>query len=122
MPGSHRVLVVEDELDTAQTLALLLKAAGHDVQFAISATAARECASRFRPEVVLVDLNLPDGDGCGLAGELKRDAALPVRIIAMTGYDTDQLRRRAMKSGCDGYLVKPVDLAALDRAIRRLPG
>ena len=114
-----RVLVVEDELDTAQTVALILKAVGHQVEFAISAAAARQCAARFRPEVALIDLALPDGDGCDLARELKRDQRLPgLRVVMMTGFDNEPLRRRAAKAGCDRYLVKPLDLQALDQAIR----
>jgi two-component system CheB/CheR fusion protein len=119
LSDNYRVLVVEDELDTAQTVALLLKAVGHEVQFAISAAAARECAERFRPQVALIDVVLADGDGCDLAREMKRDPGLSgLRVVVMTGYDNEPLRRRAARAGCDCYLVKPLDLAALDRAIR----
>lgn len=119
---SQRILVIEDELDTAQTLAVLFKGMGHELEFAISASAALECAQRFRPSVVLIDLLLPDGDGCDLAHTLKQDAALPgLTVIAMTGFGSEQLRRRALKSGCDAYLQKPVDLAAVDALVRSVP-
>ena len=119
---SQRILVIEDELDTAQTLAVLFKGMGHELEFAISASAALECARRFRPNVVLIDLLLPDGDGCDLARTLKQDAGLPgLTVIAMTGFGSEQLRRRALKSGCDAYFQKPVDLAAVDALLRSGP-
>lgn len=119
---NQRILVIEDELDTAQTLAVLFKGMGHELEFAISASAALECARRFRPTVVLIDLLLPDGDGCDLARTLKQDAALPgLTVIAMTGFGSEQLRRRALKSGCDAYLQKPIDLEEVDALLRAGP-
>lgn len=110
-----RVLVVDDNLDTVHTTALLLRARGHEVEFAINGLAALFIAQRFRPQVVLLDLGLPDSDGVDLARQLKHHPELKdVRIIAMTGRAGDENRRRAMGAGCDEYLMKPVAAALLD--------
>jgi DNA-binding response OmpR family regulator len=116
----RRILVIEDELDTAQTLALILKGVGHEVQFAISAEAGLDCARKFRPQVVFLDLLLPDGDGCDVARTLKHEHG-GLLVFAFTGFGTEQLRRRAMRSGCDAYLEKPMEPAAIEALLRKPP-
>lgn len=104
-----RVLVVDDNLDTVHTTALLLRDRGHDVEFAINGIAALFIAQRFRPKVVLLDLSLPDSDGVDIARQLRHHPDLKnVRIIAITGRGGEENRARAMSAGCDEYLMKPV--------------
>jgi two-component system CheB/CheR fusion protein len=112
-----RVLVVDDDLDTAHSMAWLLRDMGHDVQFAINGYAALDVAKRFRPTVVLLDLGLPDFDGCVLAGRLRREAGLDaVRIVAVTGKGEEH-RERALQTGCDGFYRKPLDPRALQAVL-----
>lgn len=106
-----RVLVVDDNLDTAESMAFLVRGLGHEVNFAISGRVALEVARAFRPNIVFLDLGLPDVDGCELAGQLRGEAQSPgTRIIAVTGSGRLEDRERALRSGCDDYVVKPLDM------------
>ena len=90
-----RVLVVDDNVDTVTTLAMLVQESGHDVRTAYDGAAVLEAALDYRPDVVLLDIGLP-----GL-----RDAVL----VAMTGYGREVDRRRSQEAGFDHHLVKPAD-------------
>ena len=117
-----RLLVVDDELDTAQTIALLLTHDGHKVSYAVTAKAALEIAAEQRPNVIVLDLALPDMDGIELARRLKAlDGGRQTRIVAITGRldDAESLARAA---GCERLLRKPVTPQALDAIIREGPG
>ena len=109
-PRSRRVLLVEDNLDTLHTTALLLRDMGHEVEYAINGYAALELVRVFKPEVVILDLGLPGMDGFELCRRLKRDPDLrAVRVIALTGYNQDEYRVRSREAGCEIHLVKPVE-------------
>ena len=111
---SFRVLVVDDLRDSADTLALLLDAMGHDVRSAYDSRQALELADSFRPEVVLLDLGMPGLNGYDICRRLR---ALPggdaIMIIAQTGWGQDEDHRRTREAGFDHHLVKPVDMASL---------
>ncbi len=110
----RRVLVVDDNLDYLRSLTLLLRSLGHEVDFAINATAAIPAARRFQPDVVFLDVGLPDGDGRLLAAPLRREAGLSdVRILCVTGRANED-PRRSLEGGCDGHFVKPLDPAMLE--------
>ncbi len=112
----RRVLVVEDNLDTVRSLALLLREMGHKVEYAINGYAAIEAARRFNPEFLVLDLGLPGMDGFELCRLFKRDPVLrPVRVIALTGYSQEDYRRRSLEAGCEEHLIKPVDPTILQR-------
>jgi len=114
----RRVLVVDDHLDTAHTLAILLRGMGHEVEFAINGYAAIEIARRFRPEIVLLDMLLPDLDGCEVARKLReQDGVKNARILAITGSGSNELQDRARQAGCNDYLLKPLDPKLLDALI-----
>lgn len=113
-----RILLIEDSLDTAQTLSFLLRDIGHSVEFAINGYAALTVAERQRPQVVLVDMGLPDFDGISLVRRLKRMPGLEeARIIAVTGRVSDDDERRALAAGCERFLRKPVDPRVLEAVI-----
>ena len=117
---TRRVLVVDDHLDTVDSLAMLLKTMGHEVQFAISGTAAVKIARAFRPEVVLLDFGLPDVKGDQVARHIRSERGLEnVRIIVITGSSQDEDRQRALAAGCEGYHVKPLDGAVLERLLEK---
>jgi signal transduction histidine kinase/ActR/RegA family two-component response regulator len=114
----RRVMVVDDNVDAADSLALLLGLEGHETQCAYSAAAALERASSFAPEVILLDIGLPDMDGYEVA---RRIRALPggaaMTLVALTGYGQAEDRERALSSGFQAHLVKPVDLEVLGRIL-----
>lgn len=119
-PRELRVLVVDDDLDTAQTLATLLHAMDCEVEFALNGEAAIQIARRFMPVVALVDLRLPDMTGWDVARALKDRALGAPRVWAMTGLQDPDAFRRSMEAGCEQHFVKPVDPALLERFLNEL--
>lgn len=110
-----RVLVVEDNLDSVHSMAMLIKTIGHEVQFAINGLAAIDIARKFRPDVVLLDIGLPDFSGNDIARQLKWEPGLEsTRIIAVSGLAQEDARQRALDAGCEDFLAKPVSPAALE--------
>jgi CheY-like chemotaxis protein len=108
-PGGLRVLLVEDNDLVAYGLASLLRRAGHCVQVAPDGSAALAAASAFPPDVALVDIGLPDIDGCDLAARFRTDEGLRgVVLVALTGLGDDGSRRRSEEAGFTHHLVKPV--------------
>ncbi|MBX9628424.1 MAG: response regulator [Gemmataceae bacterium] len=114
------VLVIDDCPDTTGTTVELLRLAGHDAAAAASGRDGLAAADGCPPDVVLIDLGLPDLDGCEVARELRRRAG-PKRplLVAVTGYGTDGDRRRTAAAGFDLHLVKPVPPADLFRLLDR---
>jgi PAS domain S-box-containing protein len=109
-----RILVVDDNADTARGMARLLKLLGHEVRVAHDGPGAIEAALEFRPEFVLLDIGLPGMDGYEVASRLKREGSFQdAIIIAVSGYGQDHDRRRSKEAGFDHHLVKPVDHEAL---------
>lgn len=106
----RRVLIVEDNIDAGRSLAYFLRDVGHQVEHAINGYAAIAIARNLRPDIVFLDLGLPGMDGFTVAREIKREPGLEnVRIVVVTGYGQDEYRERALKTGCDIHLIKPVD-------------
>src|SRR5262249_10808333 len=113
-----RILIVEDNRDTARTLRTLLSRYGHEVNMAHSGTAGVEAARTWRPEVVLCDLGLPEMDGFEVAAALRHDPATSsIRLIAVSGYGQEEDRRRSEAAGFDLHLTKPVDPLELQRLL-----
>ncbi|HEY7237671.1 MAG TPA: response regulator [Burkholderiales bacterium] len=114
----RRVLVVEDNLDSVHSMAILVKMMGHEVQFAINGFAALAVAREFRPHVVLLDLGLPDFNGCEVARQLRFEEALRnTRFIAISALPEPQYRPLALKAGCDEFYAKPIDPQVLERLL-----
>jgi DNA-binding response OmpR family regulator len=113
-----RVLVVDDNFDTARNFYVTLRSAGHEAEFAVNGYGALEAAHRLRPDVVLLDIGLPDFDGCDLARVLRRVPGMErVRILAVSGRGRAEDRHRALQAGCDDYILKPADPAEVERLV-----
>jgi CheY-like chemotaxis protein len=109
-----RVLVVDDNVDAAQTLRDFLDHLGHEAALAHDAVEALELASSFKPDVAMLDIGLPVMDGYELARRLREQLGFTkLRPIAVTGYGQDSDRLRARQAGFDHHLVKPITLEAL---------
>jgi two-component system CheB/CheR fusion protein len=114
----RRVLVVEDNLDSVHSMAILVKMMGHEVRFAINGFAALAIAREFRPDVVLLDLGLPDFNGCEIARQLRFEEALAsTRFIAISALPAQQYRPLALESGCDEFHAKPIDPRLLEKLL-----
>jgi CheY-like chemotaxis protein len=104
-----RVLVIDDDIDTAQTLFLLLLDMGHDAAYATDGSSALERARTLKPDFVFLDIGLPDLDGSEVAALLRADEGCESTIIiAVTGLG-DEHRSRMLRAGCDAFYVKPLE-------------
>ena len=112
--GRLHILVVDDNVDAAEVLGMLLEASGHDVTIEHGARDALARAGAARPDVALLDIGLPEMDGLALARHVRAIPGLAdVTLIAVTGYGQEADRQNAFAAGFDHYLTKPVDFAQL---------
>jgi len=111
----QRVLVVEDDEDSAELLAEIVQRRGHRVTIAHTGQAALDAVTSFEPTVVFLDMGLPDMDGADLCPRLRALLAPPCRLVALTGYSGDQAKLRAL--GFDHCLIKPALPEAIVRAL-----
>lgn len=114
---SHRVLVVDDNEDSADMLGVLLRQWGHEVALAHDGEAALREAERFHPRVVLLDIGLPGLSGYGVAERLRHAAGETPLLVALTGYGQPEDVERARRAGFDLHLLKPVDPNRLREAM-----
>ncbi|HTM56835.1 MAG TPA: ATP-binding protein [Candidatus Udaeobacter sp.] len=118
-PPPRRILVVDDNRDAADSLGLLLRIMGNEVQMAHDGLEAVGAAAAFRPDVVLLDIGLPKLNGYEVARRIREQEGGEKRIlIAVTGWGQDDDRQRSRDSGFDHHMTKPVELAALTRLLR----
>jgi PAS domain S-box-containing protein len=119
-----RILVVDDNMDSAESMATLLRLDGHEVRVVYDGLAAVESALAFRPQVVLLDIGLPGLDGYEVARRLRlSNETKDIFLIALTGYGRTEDRVRALTSGFNYHITKPVDPRELDMIIKKLtPG
>ena len=118
--AARRVLIADDNKDAADTLAMLLELAGHEVRVAHGGRAALTVAQTFRPDVALLDIGMPDLSGHEVARELRRTPwGAGICLIALTGWGGDDDRRRAIEVGFDRHLTKPINPAALEELLAR---
>jgi two-component system CheB/CheR fusion protein len=115
LPHARRVLVVDDNVDAAESLSLLLQADGHHTELAHDGLAAVEATARFAPDIVLLDIGLPGLNGYEAARQMRQhhDGRLRPTLVALTGWGQQQDRERAAQAGFDLHLTKPVDPAVI---------
>jgi len=123
---SKKILVVEDDTDVREILCRSLRKAGYEVQEAEHALGAICAMVRAGADLVLTDIRMPIMDGLGLVRELKaHEDTRRVPVVAMTGFDTPEIRAAALQAGCIGYFTKPIDgsefLGRIEEFIRTAP-
>ncbi len=117
---ARRILVVDDNRDGAESLALLLRAGGHEVRTAHDGAEALEAARAFRPQVVFLDIGLPGMDGYEAARRLRQEPGMEKGLlVALTGYGQEEDRLKAMEAGFNVHLVKPADIDTLQNIMAR---
>jgi signal transduction histidine kinase len=121
-PHARRLLVVDDNRDSAESLAALLGMLGHEVREAFDGRQAIEVARAWLPDLVLLDIGMPGLTGHEVARRLRAEPGLAdTTLIALTGYGSAEDRRESREAGFDGHLVKPVDFDALERILASVP-
>jgi signal transduction histidine kinase/CheY-like chemotaxis protein len=119
--SGHRLLVVDDHVDAADSLALLLRLQGHEVRVAYDGPAALELAQDHRPEMIFLDIGMPGMDGFEVARRVKQIPGMGcVRLAALTGWGQQEDRRRTAEAGFDHHLVKPAEPDALEKLLAGL--
>jgi signal transduction histidine kinase/CheY-like chemotaxis protein len=117
-PAAHRVMVADDNKDAADSLAMLLELAGHEVRVARGGRAALSLAQTFRPDVAIIDIGMPDLNGYEVARQLRREPwGTGISLVALTGWGRDDDRRQASDAGFDRHITKPVDPETIDRLL-----
>jgi CheY-like chemotaxis protein len=112
--ATYRVLVADDNRDAAKSLAMLLRALGHEVAVVYDGTTTVSTARSFRPHIALLDIGMPGLDGYGAARAIRGDPdGQHMKIVALTGWGQDEDARRAREAGFDAHLVKPAELETL---------
>jgi two-component system CheB/CheR fusion protein len=118
-----RVLVVEDNHDQADSLAIILRAWGYDVRVAYDGLEALSIVTQFAPNVILTDIGLPGMDGFQLAEKLRRLAETKnALLVAVTAYSDPVTRRRSTAAGIKRHFVKPLDLDAIKKVLAERSG
>jgi two-component system, sensor histidine kinase len=119
-PVGRRILIVDDNIDAADSLGVMLSYTGHDIQVVYSGRDALVKAREFAPDTVILDLGMPEMDGYAVARAVRSDPSLHrVQLIALSGYGQAEDRRRTSEAGFDEHLVKPVVLDVLAAALKR---
>jgi two-component system cell cycle response regulator DivK len=118
------VLIVEDSRVNQMLIKEVLEMAGYRYEFARLAAEARAFLAQTKPDLILMDIQLPDQDGISLTRDLKADAATAdIPVVALSGRSMDDDKRLALEAGCIDYIVKPIDIGtfkdSLDRALGR---
>ena len=120
---SRRILVVDDNRDSAEALATMLKLLGHDVATAHDGLAAVEGVRTFQPDVALLDIGMPNISGYEAARLIRQQpGGADVFLVALTGWGHDSDKRRSQEAGFDAHLVKPADLAAIEKLLHASSG
>ena len=120
-PTRRRILVVDDNRDAADSLAMLLDRAGNETRTAYDGAAAVDAAALFRPQVVLLDIGLPTIDGYEAARQIRDQPwGADMALVALTGWSQDEHRQKSKAAGFDAHLVKPANLTALSKLLADL--
>src|SRR4030095_2703094 len=116
---SCRVLVADDNVDTAEMMRVMLELKGHDVRGAHDGGEAVSLAASFNPEIAFLDIGMPRMDGYEAARRIRARLGEQVILVALTGWGQDDDKRRSRESGFDQHLTKPPEPDLLDRVIAR---
>src|SRR5512138_1013388 len=109
--GKGRILVVEDDIDNYELVRFVLERAGYDVFLAVNGRDGVSAARLQKPDLILMDLGMPEMDGWIATQKLKEDAATKsIPLYALTAHTLPRERLRAMNAGCDGYISKPINI------------
>lgn len=120
-PSGHRLLVVDDNQDAANSLGMLLRLQGHEVQVAYSGVAALEMSKSYSPDMVFLDIGMPGMDGYEVARRLRQQPGMEgVVLAALTGWGQQEDRRRTAEAGFDHHLVKPPEPKVVERLLAAL--
>ncbi len=115
----RRILIVDDNRDAADALAELMRDFGHDVSTAHDGRSALASATTHRPELVLLDISMPEMDGFEVARRLREEVGLRDAIlVALSGYGGDRHRRRSREAGFDHHVTKPIDASKLEELLK----
>jgi CheY-like chemotaxis protein len=110
----HRVLVIDDNQDAADSLARLLRLSGHEVETAYTGMSALARVRAFHPDLVLCDLGLPELSGYQIARAVRCEQTCPIRLVAISGYSKDEDVRRSKEAGFDAHIAKPARTADIE--------
>jgi signal transduction histidine kinase/DNA-binding response OmpR family regulator len=120
---SHRILVADDNRDSADSLAMMLEMLGHEVSCAHDGVEALETAKRSKPELVFLDLGMPRMNGYDAARMIRNQPECNgVVLVALTGWGQEEDRRRSYEAGFDHHIVKPIDFAEVEKLLKNLIG
>jgi len=120
MPNHATILYVEDNTDNRTLVRRVLTAEGYTIIEAINATQALEILKNTKPNLILMDINMPDIDGYTLTTQIKETPGLgSIPVIALTANVMRGDRERSLEAGCDGYIQKPIDIDALADQVER---
>lgn len=113
-----RILVVEDNMDNYELVRFILERAGYDVFLAVNGRDGVDAARLQKPDMILMDLGMPEMDGWSAAEKLKSDETTKfIPLYALSAYTLPSERKRALDAGCDGYLTKPIHMQSFLDAI-----
>ena len=117
MPAG-RILIVEDNHDNLELVHFLLNQGGYQVLLATNGREGFEIANSQQPDLILLDLTIPEIDGWSLAEKLKTDPATKkIKIVALTAHTLPGDRKKAFEAGCDGYITKPLDISTFIQTV-----
>lgn len=120
MPNDSTILYVEDNIDNRTLVRRILMAEGYNLLEAVNATEALDVLETTKPDLILMDINMPDMDGYSLTAQIKGTPGLEaIPIVALTANVMRGDRERSLEAGCDGYIQKPIDIDALSEQIER---
>ena len=120
MPNNSTILYVEDNVDNRTLVRRILIAEGYNLLEAVNATQALEILDNTQPDLILMDINMPDMDGYSLTAQIKGTPGLgAIPIVALTANVMRGDRERSLEAGCDGYIQKPIDIDMLSEQIER---
>jgi len=120
MPTDSTILYVEDNIDNRTLVRRILMAEGYNLIEAVNATEALEILENTKPDLILMDINMPDMDGYSLTAKIKGTPGLgSIPIIALTANVMRGDREKSLEAGCDGYIQKPIDIDTISEQIER---